>query len=143
MDGHWHEDVAACAGPSPAFRDGLAEYDREPALAAVLQLMERGPDQPFEWRAPLELDERRRYVGGQPKERATRSGEAGEKARPAWLADGRALDATAGAVSREGKIEHPVPETAGAVEHALSAQLALIGHDPSLSGHAHRPVMVD
>ena len=44
VDRHRDEQVAAGAGTLPASRDGLAERDGEPGLAAVLQLVQRPPD---------------------------------------------------------------------------------------------------
>ncbi len=75
------EDVAAGARASPACGDRLAERTREPALARVLEGVERPPERARERRAPLELEQR---VRAGPR-RARAASRRGARGAHRWL----------------------------------------------------------
>ena len=78
--GHGHERVAAGAGARPAARDRGAQRRCEPALAVVLERVERAAGHAGERRAPFQLEQRRRNVRGQPDRDARRRRRAGRRA---------------------------------------------------------------
>ena len=111
VDGDRHHEVGPDADPSPASRDGLAERLGEPPLAAVLQVVEGGPNRTGERGAPLQLQERRRDVRGQADRRSGRQPEPRVDRGQARLAQRPTFASAAGTRRRESEIERAGDET--------------------------------
>jgi hypothetical protein len=95
MDRHGNEQIPTCPDSLPAHGQDIPEDGRQTAFAGVLEVVQRTPDDAFEGRTPLELDQRGRDVPRQTEEHATRPLDTREQPGPAALAHGQALRAAA------------------------------------------------
>ena len=108
VHGHGDQQVTPDTRPAPASRQDGPERPRDAPVAGVLQLVERASRGPGERRAPLQLRQPWRQIGGQPDRPSWVDLDPGAEMAEAVGAQERALFAATCADRWHQQVEQPI-----------------------------------